>query len=165
MIACMAVDETQSPGTKQVLWGVTTAGMGLMISPVGFLGGPIILQAAAGTGLMVGGISSVAMTAPSESFLWMAGPLNMGLGMVVLASLGRFVFPANPILTTITLYGGLGLFGGYVLYDTQKMQSNAQRNKIYSPINESFGIYLDTINIFVRLAEILYLQQGTKRRR
>jgi hypothetical protein len=50
------------------------------------------------------------MTAPSEKFLFMAGPLSMGatliyilsniqhfqgLGLVIVASLGNFVFPAH----------------------------------------------------------------------
>lgn len=169
MMVCMSIDENAnggaSKGTKQMAWLASMAGMGVMLSPVGFLGGQIILRAAVGTGLMVGSIASVAMTAPSESFLWMAAPLNMGLGVVVLSSFGSFFFPASPILHNIVLYGGLGLFGGYVLYDTQKLQYNAQHKKVYSPMNEGFGLYLDTINIFIRLAQILAMQQGGGKRR
>jgi len=166
MMICMSMDENQNGnGAKQAMWAVSTAGMGLMISPVGFFGGQILLRAAVGTGLMVGALSSVAMTAPSESFLWMAAPLNMGLGLVVLSSFGTFIFPAQPILQNIALYGGLGVFGAFILYDTQKIQHSAQHKQVYSPINESFKLYLDIVNIFVDLARILYLQQGGGKRR
>jgi len=164
MWICMSIDEASNKPSKQLAWAVSTAGMGLMISPIGYLGGQILFRAAVGTGLMVGSIASVAATAPSESFLWMAAPLNMGLGVVVLSSFGTFFFPASPILHNIVLYGGLGLFGGYVLFDTQKLQYNAQHNRVYSPIDQSYSLYLDTINIFIRMAQILAMQQSGRRR-
>lgn len=55
----------------------------------------------------------------------------------------------------IQLYGGLALFSAYVLYDTQKIMYNAKTMKIYDPINNSIGVYLDAINIFIRFAQIL----------
>lgn len=46
---------------------------GLSLSPLGYVGAPILMKAAAATGLMVGSLSTVAMAAPNESFLWLAG--------------------------------------------------------------------------------------------
>jgi hypothetical protein len=64
----------------------------------------------------------------------MAGPLAMGLGAVCVASLGSLVLPAasaaGGILYNVSLYGGLGLFSAFVLYDTNKIVSNAHRKQV-----------------------------------
>lgn len=46
---------------------------------------------------MVGGLSTVAVCAPSDKFLTMGGPLAIGLGVVFVSSLGMFVkhYPKN----------------------------------------------------------------------
>lgn len=62
--------------------------MGAVIAPLTLLGGPLILRAALYTAGVVGGLSTVAMCAPSEKFLNMGGPLAVGFGVVFVASLG-----------------------------------------------------------------------------
>ena len=51
--------------------------MGTVLAPICFLGGPILCRAAWYTAGMVGGLSTVAVTAPSDKFLYMGGPLAM----------------------------------------------------------------------------------------
>lgn len=68
------------------------------------------------------------------------------------ASPGGAVFSG---LHAIYMYGGLVLFGGFTLYDTQRIVHNAETESYYDPVNESIGIYLDTINIFIRIAMLL----------
>ena len=70
---------------------------------------------------------------------------------------------------SLALYGGLILFGGFLLYDTQKIIYKAERHPLYGagkfdPINSSIGIYADTINIFIRIAQILAMGGGSKRK-
>jgi len=140
---------------RHVAWGVFNLCNGLALSPIGFLGGPVVLKAMAATGCVVGSLSLIAATAPSESFLWMSAPLGIGLGVVLAASIGQMFFPASAFLTSITLYGGSGLFGLFVLYDTQKILILAKENENYDPMTQSLAIYLDTLNIFIRIATII----------
>ena len=102
----------------------------------------------------------------------MGGPLAMGLGVVFAASLGSAFLPATTALGaslySISLYGGLLLFGGFLLYDTQKIVYRAETHPQYGvrkfdPINASMGIYLDTINIFIRIAQILGMGGGRRK--
>ena len=70
---------------------------------------------------------------------------------------------------SLALYGGLILFGGFLLYDTQKIIYKAERHPLYGagkydPINSSIGIYADTINIFIRIAQILAMGGGNRRK-
>lgn len=44
------------------------------------------------------GLSTVAMTAPSDKFLMMGGPLAMGLGVVFVANIGQFFLPPGSAL-------------------------------------------------------------------
>ena len=51
--------------------------------------GPVVGRAAMYTAAVVGGLSLTAACAPSEKYLYMAGPLSVGLGVVLVASLGK----------------------------------------------------------------------------
>lgn len=140
------------------------AAVGAGLSPLIFIGSSILLQAAAATGLMVSSLSVVAATSPPATFEQFTGPLTVGLGVVVAAGFGRMFFPASSLLVSVSLYGGLLVFGGLTLADTQKIYRRAQYSRYggYDPINESMHLYLDTINIFTRMAMIFSNQSRRK---
>lgn len=48
------------------------------------------------------------------------------------AAPGGAVFSA---LHTVYMYGGLVLFGGFLLYDTQKIVHHAEHDHHYDPVN------------------------------
>ena len=70
-------------GVKHLAWATHAALIGGTMAWVTLLGGPLIMRAALYTAGIVGGLSVVATTAPSEKFLNMGGPLAIGLGVVV----------------------------------------------------------------------------------
>lgn len=151
-------------GGKQVAWMVHSGIMGAVIAPLCLMGGPLILRAALYTAGIVGGLSAVAACAPSEKFLYMGGPLACGLGVVFASSLASmFLSPATALgagLYSISMYGGLVIFSGFLLYDTQRIIHTAEVYPVYAvkpfdPINASISIYLDTLNIFIRIAMLL----------
>merc|ERR1712241_733808 len=152
-------------GTKQLAWLAHCAVIGAVVAPMCLLGGPVLTRAAWYTAGMVGGLSTVAVCAPSDQFLYMGGPLAMGLGIVFCASLGSAFLPPTTAmgagLYSVAVYGGLILFGAFLLYDTQKIIHRAERHPVgygappFDPVNASMGIYMDTINIFIRIASIL----------
>ena len=68
----------------------------------------------------------------------------------------------------IWLYGGLAVFGGFTLYDVQKILRNARivhaggaRKDV---VNESISLELDFLNIFIRMVQILGMRGGNNRR-
>ena len=131
----------------------------------------LICRAAWYTAGVVGGLSTIAVTAPSDKFLYMGGALGMGLGVVFMASLGSMFLPPTTALGaglySISMYGGLVLFSGFLLYDTQKIIYKAEQTHPmakYDPINSSIGIYMDTVHIFIRIAQILAMGGGSRRR-
>jgi len=159
-------------GKKQLAWMAHCAVLGAVVAPICFLGGPILYRAAWYTAGMVGGLSTVAACAPSDKFLYMGGPLAMGFGVIFMASLASNFLPPTTALGagvySLALYGGLILFGGFLLYDTQKIIHRAENHPYYGltkfdPINNSISIYTDTINIFIRIAQILAMNGGKRK--
>lgn len=65
------------------------------------------------------------------------------------------------------LYGGLALFGAMQLYDTQKVAEKARTQTAaqFDPIADSLGLYMNTINIFVRFVQIFANSSNNNRRR
>ncbi|KAM9462258.1 growth hormone-inducible transmembrane protein [Clarias gariepinus] len=168
-----SISYEHSPIPKHLAWMLHAGVMGAIIAPLTLLGGPLMMRAAWYTAGIVGGLSTVAMCAPSEKFLNMGGPLAVGLGVVFASSLGSMFLPPTTAfgagLYSVTIYGGLILFSMFLLYDTQKVIKRAETHPLYAmqkydPINACMGIYMDTLNIFIRLVMILANGGGGKRK-
>jgi len=163
--AMMSIPYSPGFGAKQMMWLVNCGMLGLVAAPLGALGGAIMIRAGWYTAGIVGGLSTVAMCAPSDKFLTWGGPLGLGLGGVLVASLGSAFLPPTSALGlglySISLYGGLLLFSGFLLYDTQKIIHKAENHpnhygvRPYDPINASHHIVMDALHIFIRIAQIL----------
>merc|ERR1712108_96930 len=136
---------TPGVGAKQAAWLAHCAVVGAVIAPICLLGGPILTRAAWYTAGMVGGLSTVAVCAPSDKFLYMGGPLAMGLGVVFCASIASNFLPPTTAL-------GAGMYS-IALYGAPP----------FDPVNASIGIYMDTVNIFIRIA--MMLASGGNRRK
>lgn len=84
-------------GVKQLAWAAHCAIIGGVLAPLSFVGGPILLRAAMYTAGIVGGLSTVAVCAPSDKFLYMGGPLAIGLGFVFAASMASMFLPPTTV--------------------------------------------------------------------
>ena len=66
-------------------------------------------------------IDELMMCFRNDKFLYMGGPLLAGVTVVALSSLAPLVLPMGirslAIAESISLYGGLAVFGGFVLYE------------------------------------------------
>lgn len=126
-----------------------------LVPMIHMYGAAVMYEAALATGVTMGSLGAVAYNAPSQQFLNMGGPLAIGLGGMLGVSMLSMFYPGSAMLTNIWLYGGLGLFGAFVLYDTQKIIEKAKTRNKFDPCWESISIYMDAINLFVRFAMIL----------
>ncbi|CAB3373111.1 Hypothetical predicted protein [Cloeon dipterum] len=117
---------------KHLAWALHAGVLGAVFAPLSFLGGAILTRAAWYTAGVVGGLSTVAMCAPSDKFLNMGGPLAAGLGVVFAASVGTWFLPPSTALGaglySISVYGGLLLISAFLLYDTQKVVRSAENH-------------------------------------
>jgi len=117
---------------------------------------------------MMGSIAFVGATAKQEKYLYLGAPLLAGVAVVAMSGIAPLVLPATATRTlmwteNIWLWGGLAVFGGFTLYDVQRILHHArlaERGLIKrDAVNESISLELDFINIFIRMVQILGMQR------
>lgn len=157
---------------KYALWTAFNATQAALVAPlIAFAPGALIARAGLYTIAMMGSISIVGATAKQEKYLYIGGPLLAGGAIVLASGFAPLILPVTAVRTlafteNIWLWGGLALFGGFTLYDVQKVLHHArlaERGMIKKdPVNESISLELDFLNIFVRMVQILMMQQRRK---
>lgn len=157
---------------KYGLWTGFNVTQAALLSPLMFLHPALLARAGLYTVGMMGSIAFVGATAKQEKYLYLGGPLLAGVAIVALSGFAPLVLPATATRTLmwsekIWLYGGLTVFGGFTLYDVQKVLAHARMSERgllkRDVVNESVSLELDFINIFVRMVQILGMQRQNRR--
>lgn len=158
---------------KYGLWTAFNATQGILLAPLLFMAPPaLIARAGLYTVAMMGSISFVGATAKQDKFLYLGGPLLAGVAIVAVSGFAPLVLPATAVRTlafteNLWLYGGLAVFGGFTLYDVQKVLYHARMAEQglmrKDAVNESISLELDFLNIFIRMVQILMMQQGKRK--
>lgn len=138
---------------KHACYGLFAVVEGVVLSPLVVAKASAFAAASVATVAVTGGLGALAMTL-KESFEKYETILMVGLGAIALASLGSVVlYPAASALAhQISYVGGFALFGAFVIYDTHKARREAEQID-FDPIKHSMNIYLDAMNLLVRLWE------------
>ncbi|KAN0069514.1 Inhibitor of apoptosis-promoting Bax1 domain containing protein [Elaphomyces granulatus] len=156
---------------KYALWTAFNLTQAALLSPLMFMSPALLARAGLYTVGMMGSIAFVGATAKQEKYLYLGGPLLAGVTVVALSGFAPLVLPATAARTLIWseriwLYGGLAVFGGFTLYDVQKVLYHArlaERGVIKKDVvNESISLELDFLNIFIRMVQILGMRQNRK---
>ncbi|KAK2790325.1 hypothetical protein FQN52_005593 [Onygenales sp. PD_12] len=158
---------------KYALWGAFNLTQAAILTPLMFMSPAILARAGLYTVGMMGSIAFVGATAKQEKYLYLGGPLLAGVAIVAISGFAPLVLPATAARSLmwserIWLYGGLAVFGGFTLYDVQKILHHArlaERGIVKRDVvNESISLELDFLNIFVRMVQILSMKGGNNRR-
>jgi len=157
---------------KYALWTGFNLCQAAILSPLMFVQPALLARAGLYTVAMMGSIAFVGATAKQEKYLYLGGPLLAGCAIVCVSGFAPLVLPATAARTLmwserIWLYGGLAVFGGFTLWDTQKILQHArlaERGLVRKDVvNESISLELDFINIFVRMVQILGMRNQSRR--
>lgn len=150
---------------KHTCWTGFQVMQAATLAPLFFYNPAILARAGLYTVGLVGSLSYIGATAKSDKYLYIGGPLLAGVVVVALAGMAPMILPARIAsralapLEAVSLYGGLAVFSGFVLYDTQKILARARMSQQgmmrRDTCRESISLELDCINIFVRLVSIL----------
>ncbi len=136
-----------------------------------FVPGALLARAGLYTVAMMGSLAVVGATAKQEKYLYIGGPLLAGAAIVAASGFAPLLLPVTAVRTlafteSIWLYGGLAVFGGFTLYDVQKVLHHARLAQAgymkRDPVNESISLELDFLNIFIRMVQILSMNQRRK---
>src|ERR1700744_3353200 len=116
---------------KYACWTAFNITQAMLLSPLLFMSPALLARAGLYTVGMMGSIAFVGATAKQEKYLYLGGPLLAGVTVVALSGFAALVLPATAARTLmwserIWLYGGLAVFGGFTLYDVQKILHHAR---------------------------------------
>jgi FtsH-binding integral membrane protein len=157
---------------KYALWSVFNVTQALFLSPLFFMNPAILARAGLYTAGLMGSLAFVGATAKTDKYLYLGGPLLAGVAIVALSGLAPMIIPATAARTLMVtenpwLYGGLAVFGGFTLYDVQKVLHHVclaeQGLRPKDPVNEAISLELDFINIFIRMVQILGMSQNKRK--
>ncbi|PHH86033.1 hypothetical protein CDD83_10843 [Cordyceps sp. RAO-2017] len=158
---------------KYAMWTAFNATQAAFVAPLlAFVPVPLLARAGLYTVTMMGALSVVGATAKQEKYLYIGGPLLAGAALVAASGLAPLVLPVTAVRTLaltekVWLYGGLAVFGGFTLYDVQKVLHHARLAEAgymrRDPVNESIALELDFLNIFVRMVQILMMRQNQRK--
>jgi growth hormone-inducible transmembrane protein len=152
-------------GVKQIAWASHAAFIGGVFAPICYIGGPTVIRVFWCCAGIFGGLTAIAMCSPSKIFLDWAAPISMLFGVVFSSTVtSLFLNPSNAVGTAIyfiSLYGGLALYSALLLYDTQLLVEAAENESTEDddPINNSMEVFMDILNIFIKVFEI-FASQG-----
>lgn len=159
LITTLAVSK-ENTKIKHIAWACFNITMGMALSPLIIVNQAVLAQAAL-ISLGVGGILTLTVfMSPDREFIKWEAPLLVALASLSIASSIAYFFPRTAFAYGIdraSLYGGLAIFTGLFMASTQRLIKEAQTQtaNAFDAINSSLNIYLDWLNIFIRLFRIL----------
>lgn len=156
---------TENPPLREAsFWGLAT-GMGLAFAPM--LGmtqaiDPSILPSALViSGSILGGCAYASTRIQDETIMAWKAPLGVGLltllGTQVVGLASMMLFgpgPFSSLLHNVDIYGGVALFTAMSIYDSHIARKSYQEGNA-DHLGCATSLYLDFINLFVRIMEIL----------
>lgn len=114
----------------------------------------IVTQAFVGTAVAVIATACVVFTT-DMSFDFLGGFLFIALLMLVVMGLINAFFIKSKMVSLVKAYMGAIVFTLYLLYDFNQLEKKAGDESWATAVNISVNIYLDIINLFMDLLEIL----------
>ena len=127
----------------------------LLASLIGMGQGAMIGNAFLMTSVLFGALSLFAINSKSDYSSW-GKPLFITLIVVIIASLVNIFILQSPMMHVIITAGILLLFSIFTIYDTQNIANGAYD----SPVDAAISLYLDFLNMFTALLQLLGIFGG-----
>ncbi|MSN96227.1 Bax inhibitor-1/YccA family protein [Campylobacter sp. FMV-PI01] len=112
--------------------------------------GYVVTQAFVGTAVTFGALTLYAFNAKADFSSWGKPLFFILIGVMVASILNYFFFKSTMMSLVVSGLSAI-LFSAYILYDTQ----NIIKGRYDSPIMAAVGMYLNILNLFISLLNIL----------
>lgn len=130
------------------------ASLGPLVEIVIKFDSSLLATALVGTSLIFACFSGASLFARQRQYLFLGGILGSLLTCLIWVQLAASIFGGGSLYFNLEVYGGLLLFSGYVLYDTQLIIEKANHGDM-DYVKHSLELFMDFIAIFVRVLVIL----------
>ncbi|KAI9333476.1 inhibitor of apoptosis-promoting Bax1-domain-containing protein [Obelidium mucronatum] len=146
---------TELADVKLPLFAAYAVTKGVFVSSTLVINPRLLIRAGLYVSGLVGSLAWIGATTKSDNYIWTGGPL---MGVITSTAIGlnlrTFLPPAMhsmPKLFSVYLYGGLAIFGTFILKDMEKVIRNGKRvydgEKPRDTLNEALRLYTDFMNI------------------
>lgn len=150
-------------GMLMALGTFTGHSLGLLLEMVIYINPAIVVTALVGTTTLFACLTAAAFFAKRGKYLYLGGILMSALGTMALINLGNLFFRSY-FVQDLSLYLGLFIMAGFVLFDTQMIMEKHQMGS-NDFIAHSLDLFYDVINIFRRLLILLAQKEENNDRR
>lgn len=140
------------------------ASLGTLVEAVLHFDPSIVAIAFLGSVAVFACFSGAALLSKRREYLFLAGILSSAVSTLLLLQFGSLFFGRSAFMYNLELYGGLLLFVGYVLFDTQVIIERAERGD-FDYIKHALDLFVDFAAIFVRILVILTKNSNERQRR
>jgi FtsH-binding integral membrane protein len=137
------------------------ATLGPLVGTVLYIQPELVAVAFGGTAAVFACFSLAALSAKRRSYLFLYGFLSSALSVLFWLSFAN-LFLRSPAVHLVQLYGGLLMFSGYVVYDTQLIVEKASRSPYPDYVQDALNLFVDFAALFVRILIILSRNSGKK---
>jgi len=127
----------------------------LLASLIGAGNGAVIGNAFLMTSVLFGALSLFAINSKTDYSSW-GKPLFITLIVIIIASLINIFILQSPMMHVIITASILLLFSFFTIYDTQNIANGAYD----SPVDAAVSLYLDFLNMFTALLQLLGIFGG-----
>jgi FtsH-binding integral membrane protein len=127
--------------------------LGPLLSIVAFIDPSLIVTAFLGTVAVFACFTASAVLAKRRAYLYLGGILGSAVSLMLVLSLMNMFFRSVGFYM-VELYGGLLIFSGYVVFDTQVILEKAELGS-KDVIGHAATLFVDFVAIFVRVLIIL----------
>mmetsp|Transcript_2856 Transcript_2856/g.8357 ORF Transcript_2856/g.8357 Transcript_2856/m.8357 type:complete len:248 (-) Transcript_2856:234-977(-) len=141
------------------------ASLGPLIGAAMAMDSALVLTAFLGTAALFGSFSLAALMSRRRSYLYLGAGLSSAISTFAMIRLASWFFPAaRSMAFSAELYGGLLVFAGYVIFDTQVIVEEAFAGNM-DHIRHAMMVFVDFVAIAVRLLVILMQKEESKEKR
>ena len=121
----------------------------------------VLFTALVGAGVVFACFSVAALLARRRSYLYLGGILSSAMSLFITMRFATWFVGGGAALFQAELYGGLLIFAGYVVFDTQLAIEKAESGR-GDVISTALDLFVDLVAIFVRLLVILMKNAQSK---
>ncbi|KAA0154144.1 hypothetical protein FNF29_02764 [Cafeteria roenbergensis] len=159
-------------GMLMAFGGAVGASLAPLISLAADVDPALVLSAALVTVAIFGTFTFIAMLTSDRPMLYLGGMLMSALGWMFFAGMINTLLGARTLFMTVELFFGLFIFCGFVIFDTQVLLARADeklaaggRLTTDDAATAAVRLFLDAVNIFVRVLIILIRNSQKKERK
>lgn len=132
----------------------------------------LVLSAAMVTVAIFGTFTFIAMLTSDRPMLYIGSMLMSALGWMFFAGMVNTLLGSNTLFMTVEVFFGLFIFCGFVIFDTQILIARAEEKLAFGgalntddAATAAVRLFLDAVNIFVRVLIILMRNSQKKERK